>query len=85
VEIHADASDSVFHLRIDDDGCGIPKEKTERPATLRALRQRAVALNADFRVDSLPNEGTRLELAVPLTRRHRRKSKPAEIITIQSE
>ncbi len=77
VEIHAEANDSVFKLRIEDDGCGIPAEKTDRPATLRALRQRTEALNADFHVDSRPNEGTRLELAVPLTRRHRRKSKPA--------
>lgn len=77
VEIHAEASDRNFRLIISDDGCGIPPEKLDRPATLRALRQRAEALNADFHVASRPDEGTRLELAVPLTRRHRRKSKPA--------
>jgi signal transduction histidine kinase len=76
VEIHAEASERHFRLIISEDGCGIPPEKLDRPATLRALRQRAEALDADFHVDSRPDEGTRLELAVPLTRRHRRKHKP---------
>jgi signal transduction histidine kinase len=77
VEIHAEAGPAVFRLRIADDGCGIPPEKLERTATLRALRQRTAALGGELKVDSSPDGGTRLELMVPLTRKHRRKVAPS--------
>jgi signal transduction histidine kinase len=73
VEIHAEKLDSIFKLIIRDDGCGIPPEKLERTATLRALRQRTEALRGELKVDSNPDTGTSLELTVPLSRRHRRK------------
>ena len=76
VEIHAEASDSLFRLRIQDDGCGIPPEKIGRPATLRALRQRTEALGGELIVQNNPGTGTCLELIVTLTRRHRHKNKP---------
>lgn len=70
VAIHAEKRDSQFRLIIRDDGCGIPPEKLELTATLRALRQRTDALKGDLKVDSTPTTGTRLELIVPLGRRH---------------
>ncbi|MCH7227401.1 histidine kinase [Verrucomicrobiaceae bacterium E54] len=70
VTIHADEGDGVFALLITDDGVGIPEAKRERPATLRALRQRAEALRAEFGVESKDGDGTALHLAIPL-----RKSK----------
>jgi signal transduction histidine kinase len=73
VEIHAEKHDAQFRLIIRDDGCGIPPEKLERTATLRALRQRTDALGGELKVDSNPATGTGLELKVPLNRRHRRK------------
>jgi signal transduction histidine kinase len=76
VEIHAESKDASLRLIIRDDGCGIPPEKLERPATLRALRQRTDAMAGHLKVDSLPGEGTTLELTVPLGRRHKRKSAP---------
>jgi signal transduction histidine kinase len=76
VEIHAEADDSRLVLRIEDDGCGIPSEKIERSATLRALHQRTEALSGELKVDSRPDAGTRLELTVPLHKKHRRKPKP---------
>jgi signal transduction histidine kinase len=42
---------------------------------LRALRQRVEALGADFKVETKPGEGTRLELGIPL--HAKRKKKPA--------
>jgi len=72
VEIRAESADRYFRLIIRDDGCGIAAEKLERPATLRALRQRAAALGAEFHVASGPAEGTRLELTVPLRWKQRR-------------
>ena len=72
VDINAAISNSRFHLVIHDDGCGIPAEKLQRPATLRALRQRAEALAAELLVDSRPGgHGTRLELVIPLGRKRR--------------
>lgn len=61
-----------FVLRVCDDGCGIAPERMERPATLRALRQRAEALRAELEVDTAPGGGTRLELRVPLDRARRK-------------
>lgn len=71
VNVHAEAADAHFKLIIEDDGCGIPPEKLERPATLRALRQRTEAIGGTLGIDSRPGSGTRLELTVPRHRRHR--------------
>jgi signal transduction histidine kinase len=74
VTLRAERGEGRFVLRIADDGVGIPEEKRERASTLRALRQRAEALDAGFRVDSSAERGTRLELSVPLDRRRLRKA-----------
>jgi len=73
VTIHAEADASHLILRIEDDGCGIASDRLERPATLRALRQRTEALRGTLTIDSQPGAGTRLELRVPLRRLHRRR------------
>jgi len=78
VEIRVEKTDGRFRLAIKDDGVGISAEKLERPSTLRALRQRTEALGADLRVESSAEQGTRLELTVPLDRKRFRK-KPAVI------
>lgn len=80
VEIRAEKVGSHFTLVIADDGSGIDPTKLERPSTLRALRQRSVALGADFAFESVPDAGTRLTLTVPLARKRGRKP-PAEDAT----
>jgi signal transduction histidine kinase len=65
VQIHAETTAENFSLRIADNGIGIDPEKLARPATLRALRQRSVALSADFQINSRPSHGTELELTIP--------------------
>jgi signal transduction histidine kinase len=72
VNIHAEAGNSHFILRIEDDGCGIPGEKIDRPATLRALRQRTEALRGELKIESSPDAGTKLELRMPLKHRKER-------------
>jgi signal transduction histidine kinase len=80
VEIHAEVKEAKLLLLIRDDGCGIAPEKLDRPATLRALRQRAEALGGQIHVISRPEDGTSLKLNVPLGRRritlNRKKSNP---------
>jgi signal transduction histidine kinase len=72
VEIRAEATDRHFTLTIADNGVGIDPERLERPATLRALRQRTEALGAELGVETRPGEGVRLKLTVPLERKSRR-------------
>ena len=76
VVIRAEKSPGRFHLTISDDGIGIDPAKLERPATLRALRQRTEALHAELKVESSPGNGTRLELTVPLERKRKRPPGP---------
>ena len=75
VDLRIEIANNRFRLVIADDGIGIPADRLERPATLRALRQRSAALAAELRIDSQPGEGTRLELSVPLNRKSLRKSR----------
>ena len=77
VEVRVERSGGEFRLAISDDGVGIDSERLERPATLRALRQRSEALGAELRIESQPGVGTRLELVVPLARKRSRKSRPS--------
>jgi signal transduction histidine kinase len=74
VEIRVETTSEQFQLIISDDGVGIAPERLERPATLRALRQRSAALNAELHVDSSPEKGTRLTLTVPLDKKRMRKA-----------
>lgn len=69
VEVQVEEAGGRFRLVIADDGVGIEPKRLERPATLHALRQRAEALGAEFAVESLPGEGTRLSLSIPLPKR----------------
>jgi len=70
--IHAERTEGHFRLIIADNGVGIDPAKLERPATLRALRQRTGALGGELKVDSQPEMGTRLTLVVPLARKRNR-------------
>lgn len=72
VDIRVEKTGHEFRLEIHDDGVGIDPARLERPATLRALRQRAEALHADLRVESHPGQGTRLTLTLRLDRKKKR-------------
>ncbi len=74
VEIRVEQDDHRFRLAIADDGCGIAADRLERPATLRALHQRADALGAELKIDTRIGGGTRLALSVPVPSRHPRRA-----------
>jgi signal transduction histidine kinase len=83
VSIHVEKQDGHFKLVIGDDGVGIAAEKRDRPSTMRALRQRAVALDADFNFESEAGAGTRLTLVVPLERKRKRVKKVVEPVATE--
>ena len=78
VDIRVETTSDQFQLIIADDGVGIDPERLKRPATLRALRQRSDALDANLQVVAAPGEGTRLTLTVPTDRKHMRKARRPE-------
>jgi signal transduction histidine kinase len=73
VDIRVETMADRFQLVIADDGVGIDPERLMRKATLRALRQRVQALDANLQVDTAPGEGTRLTLTIPLDSKRLRK------------
>jgi signal transduction histidine kinase len=73
VDIRVETRADRFQLVIADDGVGIDPERLMRKATLRALRQRVQALDANLQVDTAPGEGTRLTLTIPLDSKRLRK------------
>lgn len=73
VDIRVATTTDRFQLVIADDGVGIDPERLMRKATLRALRQRVQALDANLQVDTAPGEGTRLTLTIPLDSKRLRK------------
>ncbi|MEC5425000.1 sensor histidine kinase [Virgibacillus sp. C22-A2] len=59
--------DEKIILRIIDDGIGFDMEKTKTSSYgLQNMRERAFEVGGTFKVISLPNEGTRLEVKVPI-------------------
>ena len=73
VDIRVETMADRFQLVIADDGVGIDPERLMRKATLRALRQRVQALDANLQVDTAPGEGTRLTLTIPIDSKRLRK------------
>jgi signal transduction histidine kinase len=73
VDIRVETRADRFQLVIADDGVGIDPERLMRKATLRALRQRVQALDANLQVDTAPGEGTRLTLIIPIDSKRLRK------------
>lgn len=65
VEIAVRCGDDHLVLSVADNGCGIEAERMDRPATLSALRKRAAAMQATFKVDTASGQGVRLVLEIP--------------------
>ena len=72
---HADArsvrvslfrEDGHVELRIGDDGRGFTFDQAARGLGLSGMRERALLVGGDLRVESRPNVGTRVSLRVPI-------------------
>ena len=61
-------SNARARLTIEDDGVGFDPDSGPRGNGLRNMRERAVALGGDLRLESRPGKGTRLTIAIPFQR-----------------
>ncbi|MGB6220287.1 ATP-binding protein [Haloferula sp.] len=61
-EISIDRIGNELCLHIEDNGCGIPKDRLHQEGTLRALKERSKALGGKLSVDSEVGRGTILKL-----------------------
>lgn len=61
--------DNTVILRITDDGIGFDMEKVKTGSYgINNMRERAYEIGGTFKIVSLPNQGTKLEVQVPLPR-----------------
>ena len=62
--------DETVILRVVDDGIGFDIEKVKTGSYgLTNMRERAVEVGGTLKIISLPNEGTQLEVKVPIIRK----------------
>ncbi|MEO7041464.1 MAG: sensor histidine kinase [Gemmatimonadaceae bacterium] len=67
VDVRLSCVDDLLLLEIDDDGIGITEVASERGGLgLAGMRERAVALGGRMIIDTSPNIGTSITLALPL-------------------
>jgi len=65
-------NEGVVQLRVEDDGRGFDPSNASRDAVelqrlgLLGIRERAELLGGEFRVESAPEKGTRLQVSIPL-------------------
>lgn len=69
IEFHRD--ETTLNLIICDNGCGIDQDDMQKNRSfgLVGMRERIKAMQGDFSVTSVPGEGTRLEINIPLPAR----------------
>jgi two-component system sensor histidine kinase UhpB len=56
----------AVELRVGDDGCGFTFEQAEQGLGIAGMRERALLVGGDLRVESRPELGTRVSLRVPI-------------------
>ena len=60
--------ESIIILRVVDDGLGfdVNESKVTSSYGLQNMRERAIEIGGTFKIISVPNKGTRLEVKVPV-------------------
>ena len=67
IEVVLEQSQQALRLRVVDDGIGFDPQKLDRGLGLVGIRERVELLNGNCGVDTVPGEGTRLWVEIPLT------------------
>jgi len=65
VEMQLEVTEEACRLVVSDDGVGIDPERARSSHGLSGMRHRIVSLDGTFDLQSVPGEGTRLEIMVP--------------------
>ena len=66
VRVRLEHTDGVVELNVADDGRGFTFDQASRGLGLAGMRERALLVNGDLRVESRPEVGTSVRLRVPL-------------------
>ena len=66
IEVVLEQSQQALRLRVVDDGIGFDPKKLDRGLGLVGIRERVELLNGNCGVDTVPGEGTRLWVEIPL-------------------
>ncbi len=68
IVIHLDNNPNEFILQIEDNGVGFDKKQTVKTKTLGLLgmKERALMMKGEFLIESKPDNGTKVEVRVPL-------------------
>ncbi len=66
VQVEVATAGAVFRISIRDNGCGFDPLHARPGQGLKSLRYRAQELRAGLRLESTPEQGTEIELSVPL-------------------
>lgn len=66
VWINLDCSDGRIYFSLEDNGSGFDQEKVKYGVGLHGIGERLVALNGKLRIESAPEEGTRLSGVLPV-------------------
>ena len=72
VTIILQLNEGTVQLRVEDDGCGFDTGNASRDAVelqrlgLLGIRERAELLGGEFKIESAPEKGTRLQVSIPL-------------------
>jgi two-component system sensor histidine kinase UhpB len=66
VLVRLSRDDGTAELTISDDGRGFTFDQTSRGLGLGGMRERALLVGGDLRIESRPDVGTRVRLRVPI-------------------
>jgi signal transduction histidine kinase len=66
VAIKMNNQGEAFYLEINDNGCGFDQDNLQRGGRgLGNIRERAKRINGELKIQSSPNQGTKITLLVP--------------------
>lgn len=83
VRIVLQSKDGAVRLKIEDDGCGFDPDKTSRSAVemhrlgLLGMRERVERLGGGVQIESVPGEGTKVDVTIPVGENDAENSHPA--------
>ncbi len=64
IEIRMQSINNLFHIAIEDNGRGIDPTKRSNGMGMQSMRERARAIAAEIVIDSVPGQGTKVELTL---------------------